>query len=289
MEGGTVIAEIGASSSRWGYVEGAVELTYPAKGISIPGFNPLNGDAALFGSAVHTYFSQQAPEVLLASRVIAYGAGCSSSQRSASMRAALQPLWPAGVPITVETDLLGAARGLSGTNPGLVLILGTGMNAGYYDGQQLFRPMPSLGWILGDEGSGADIGRTLLQDAFYRRMPEPVLHALFGVEGPDLESVLDEVHRQPFPARALASRTAMLAPLMDQPYVRDLIVSRFHALAEVLVAFFPPEQCAEVQATGSVAFGFRELLGEVLLDRGMTLIAVERDPLPGLMHYHRPV
>src|SRR5690606_20564764 len=106
-------------------------------------------------------------------------------------------LWPSAR-IVVDSDLVGAARGLCGTTPGLVLILGTGMNAGWYDGAALHQPMPSLGWILGDEGSGADIGRTLLRDAFYKRMPADVSQALFGDAGPDLDEVLREVHRSPF-------------------------------------------------------------------------------------------
>jgi len=263
-------------------------MTFPAKGDPIAGFNPLNGDAALFQIAIKEFFEKHAPAVFGAAQVLVYGAGCGSEQRSASMRAALEPLWPDGTSITVQNDLMGAARGLCGTRSGLVLIIGTGMNAGYFDGSYLYRPMPSLGWILGDEGSGADIGRTLLQDAFYRRMPAELIEALFGTEGPDLENVLEQIHRLPFPARAMAARTAKLAPLLEHPYVRDLIVSRFHALVEILVAFFPPEQCTEVYATGSVAWGFRELLSEVLLDHGMTLMVVERDPLPGLVHYHRP-
>jgi hypothetical protein len=76
-------------------------------------------------------------------------------------------------------------------------------------------------------------------------------------------------------------------PLLHEPYVRELLLSRFHAFAELLVSFFPVEQRREVYATGSVAWGFRELLGECLLDRGMTLIALERDPLPGLVRFHR--
>jgi len=288
MEGALVIGEIGASSSRWAYVQRGQEATFPVKGTSIPGFNPLNGDAKLFNTALREHFEQHGPAVLDATRVLVYGAGCSSPQRVELMRQALAPLWSSGTSIAVETDLLGAARGLCGRGNGLVLILGTGMNAGFYDGQHLYRPMPSLGWILGDEGSGADIGRALLHDAFYRRMPEPVMHALFGAEGPNLEQVLEEVYRLPFPARAMASRTGRLAPLLDHPYVRDLIVSRFHAMAEVLTAFFPAHQRMDVFATGSVAWGFRELLSEVLLDRGMTLMAAERDPLPGLVRYHRP-
>lgn len=288
MDGGLVIGEVGASSSRWAFIQNGEELIFPPKGITIPGFNPLNGNAELFGTELRQHFLEHGRAVLNAREILVYGAGCSSEQRIALMRSALQALWPAAGTIRVETDLLGAARGLCGTGKGLVLILGTGMNAGHFDGHHLYRPMPSLGWILGDEGSGADIGRSLLQDAFYRRMPEAVLHGLFGADGPDLEGVLEEVYRLPFPARAMASRTARLVPFLDHPYVRDLIVSRFHALAEVLTAFFPPELCAEVHATGSVAWGFRELLGEVLLDRGMTLMAVERDPLPGLVRYHRP-
>jgi len=218
-----------------------------------------------------------------------YGAGCGTEERRNRMRAAVGLIWP-GTPVEVGTDLTAAARGLCGERSGLVLILGTGMNAGYYDGAQLFQPFPSLGYVLGDEGSGADIGRALLQDAFYRRMPSHVRMALFGEQGPDLAMTIEQIHRSAFPAKALASHTALLAPHMHEPYVRELILSRFNALLELLVAFFTPEQRAEVFATGSVAYGFSELLTECLLDRGMTLSVVEADLLPGLVRWHeRPV
>ena len=148
----------------------------------------------------------------------------------------------------------------------------------------------ALGYVLGDEGSGADIGRTLLQDAFYQRMPDHVRRSLFGDDGPDLSATVEEVYRSAFPAKALASRTAHLAGLLHEPYVRDLISARFNALLDILTTFFGVEQRAEVYATGSVAHGFSELLSDVLLDRGMSLIAAEPDPLPGLVRYHeRPV
>jgi N-acetylglucosamine kinase-like BadF-type ATPase len=282
-----VIGEVGGSSSRWAVVHGPDQVDlFPAKGEAVPGFNPLNGDATLFAEGISTYLMERSPGAFRSPEVLVYGAGCGSADRKARMASALAGIWP-NARIHVETDLLGAARGLLGTEQGLVLILGTGMNAGHFDGRQLFRPMPSLGWVLGDEGSGADIGRTLLQDAFYQRMPQAVSEALFGADGPDLDLVLQEVHRSPFPARALAARTALLAPLLHETYVIDLVRSRFHAMAELLVTFFTPEQRASVVATGSVAWGFRELLAECLLDRGMTLTAVERDPLPGLVRYHR--
>jgi N-acetylglucosamine kinase-like BadF-type ATPase len=287
MDGGTLIGEIGGSSSRWAFLapDGSTVML-PLKGDRVPGFNPVSGDGEAFAAVVGTYLADHCPPALHAAHVVLYGAGCGSLDRRERMEATLRPLWPAAL-MDVQTDIRGAATGLCGSSPSLVLILGTGMNAGHFDGRQLTQPMPSLGYVLGDEGSGADIGRALLQDAFYRRIPEEVHAALFGPDGPALAEVIDRVYRSPFPSRALASYTALLAPHVEQRYVRDLILSRFHAMAELLVNFFPPEQREEVRATGSVAWGFKELLAECLLDRGMTLTVVERDPLPGLVEYHR--
>ena len=104
---------------------------------------------------------------------------------------------------------------------------------------------------------------------------------------PDLSLILESIPRSAFPARALASYTAKLSVHREERYVRELILSRFHAMAELLVLFFSPEQRANVAATGSVSFGFKELLAECLLDRGMTLTSVEPDPLPGLVRFHQ--
>lgn len=283
-----VIGEVGGSSSRWALVQDDAVHLFPIKGTSLPGYNPLSGDPVIFQETLRAYFHAHGPAVFQADQVHVYGAGCGEQGRATRMQQALAPLWQATTAITVHSDLLGAARGELGNASGLVLILGTGMNAGYYTEGRLHTPMPSLGWILGDEGSGADIGRVLLQDAFHGRMPLPVREVLFGPEGPDLATVLEEVYRSPFPARALAARTALLQPLIREPYVHDLLTSRFHALADLLLGAFTAEQAHEVWATGSVAWGFREVLGDVLLDRGMNLMDASRDPLPGLVRFHRP-
>ncbi len=285
-----IIAEIGGSSSRWALLrpDGSVAM-FPLKGERLSGFNPVQGDGVLFADGIRRYFAERCPEALTVSELIVYGAGCSTEQRKQRMRDALATVWP-GVPADVGTDLMAAARGLCGQRPGLVLILGTGMNVGHFDGTQLFQPMPSLGYVLGDEGSGADLGRVLLQDAFYNRMPDHVRRALFGEQGPDVATVIEQVYRSPFPAKALASHTALLAAYVHEPYTQELIRSRFNALLELLAVFFTSEQRATVFATGSVAYGFREILADCMLDRGMDLSLVEPDPLPGLVRWHeRPV
>jgi len=281
-----LIAEIGGSSSRWALVEGqSPGAVLPAAGEVMPGFNPLSGDAERFGQGVRDYLGQRLPSALAARQVLAYAAGCSSPDRAATMQAALRQLWPSAE-IIVRTDLEGAARGLWGSGQGLVLVLGTGSSVGWWDGALLHQPFPSLGFVLGDEGSGADIGKTLLQDAFYRRMPEALRVQLFGLQGPVLADVLDAVHRSPFPSRALASYAGRLAPYADEPYVRELITARFHAFIEAFKPFHPHEQTQAVKATGSVAWGFQEILSACLLEHGMELLGVERDPLSGLVRWH---
>lgn len=283
---GHLIAEIGGSSSRWALLQGDGAVVLPLPGEVVPGFNPLSGDAERFAHGVRDYLGQRQPSGLTVVRVSAYAAGCGAPERAAIMESALRGIWPAAA-IEVRSDLEGAARGLWSGEAGLVLVLGTGSSVGWHDGSQLHQRFPSLGYVLGDEGSGADIGRVLLQDAFYRRMPEPVRTRLFGVQGPVLAEVLESVYRSPFPSKALAAYAGRLAAFLDEPYVRELITERFHVLIEAFKPFHEPEQRARVRATGSVAWGFREILSACLLDHGMELLEVERDPLSGLVRWHR--
>lgn len=282
-----VIGEIGGSASRWAVLQpDGGFTTWPPKGERLPGFNPISGDGDRFAGEIRGWFTVHQPDALRAAGIHIYGAGCGSKERQERMSSAMRNIWPSAR-IAVTTDLHGAALGLCGTKEGLVLILGTGMNVGHFDGTRLFCPMPSLGYLLGDEGSGADIGRNLLQDAFHGRIPPSVHGSLFGPDGPVLSTVLEQVHRAPHPARELASYTALLAGHLDEPYVRELLLGRFHALAELIARYFPPDERRTVFATGSVAYGFRDLLSECLLDHGMTLTVVEPDPLPGLARYHQ--
>lgn len=287
MDDTFVVADVGGTSSRWAWWcgDGPVQR-FPAPGdAALQGFNPVQGDGATFAREVHAHLREVDKDVFRARHVHVYGAGCGAPQRADRMHAVLAPLFHKA-DITVDTDLLGAARGLFGHEEGLVLILGTGMNAGHYDGRQLHRPMPSLGFILGDEGSGADIGRHLLREAFYRRVPVDLHHALFGSDGPPLEHVLQEVYRSDRAARSLAARSKTLSEHIAHPWAKDLVRERFRALARLLAAFFPGDT-ARVRATGSVAWVFGDLLKEALLEAGIELGTVVRDPMDGLVAYHR--
>jgi N-acetylglucosamine kinase-like BadF-type ATPase len=159
------------------------------------------------------------------------------------------------------------------------------MNAGYYDGHDLRTPMPSLGYVLGDECSGADIGRQLLRDRLYKRMPERIGQLLFP-EGIELSEVVRSLYREPAPQAWLASFAARMAHHLDEPYVAAMIGSRAEALAELIGSFFTPVEYRETRALGSVAFGFKPLLEAALAKKGIRLSEVRRDPMEGLLTYH---
>lgn len=283
-----VIGEIGGTSSRWAVIggDGGPGILSP-KGVHWPGYNPVSGDGRAFAQQLQENFQDTFVEALSADRVWVYGAGCGSEDRKARMHQALRNVWP-DAELQVESDLMGAALGLSAGSSGLVLILGTGMNVGYYDGARLHTPMPSLGYLLGDEGSGADIGKHMLQDTFHGRMPAEVVDLVYGGDVPLVSTAIRAIHAADHPARELARYTALLAPHLELPYVRELISDRFVAMTDLVSHYFPPEQAAVVRATGSVAYGFQDLLADRLLDRGMVLTAVEPDPLPGLVRHHQP-
>ena len=249
--------------------------------VELPGYNPATGSAVAMQAGMRNLAATDFPAP---TEIFAYGAGCGAKDRAERMRTALAEVWPTAN-VSVETDLLGAARGLYGKDSGLVLILGTGMNAGHYDGQHLHTPMPSLGYILGDEGSGADIGKHLLRDALYDTLPGTLREELFP-GGIDLVAVLEATYRSAAPQAYLASFTGALAKYLDVTYVQDLIASRFFALTRVLSRSFSAQELQQVRASGSVASGFQGVLRDVLAERRMHLTAVVRDPLPGLVAYH---
>lgn len=273
----TVVADIGGTSSRWGVLGAGAEEFIIA---GLPGFNPAVCAPDAFVRAVSERFTG---EDLVVDQLFAYGAGCGTHERAARMQEALLSVWPKAR-VEVYSDLLGAAHGLLGDRSGLVLILGTGMNAGWFDGTKLLMPMPSLGYILGDEGSGADIGKHLLHAALHGQVPNDLMERIFP-DGLSTTEVVERIYRGDSPQAWLASFTGKLAPVIDHPWARAFVLSRFRELAELLTIHFAEGQRADVIATGSVAHGMSDLLRSALGERGMRLRDVQPSPLPGLLRY----
>lgn len=271
-----VVGDVGGSSSRWALLRAGTD---PVRFDDLPGFNPATGDPAALTSALRERIGSHRP-----TNVLVYGAGCGAPSRAERMRAAIGEVW-GGARIEVSSDLLGSARGTLNDGAGLVLILGTGMNAGRYDGRELHCPMPSLGYLLGDEGSGADLGKHAVRAALLGDFSSTTTDVLFP-EGLDHAAVIERVYRGPAPQAWLAGFAVRLVRCLSEPAVQELVRARFTALADLLARYFSSGQRSNMTASGSVALGFHALLAEVLSTRGFTLNSVVRDPLDGLVRYH---
>ncbi|MGV9011511.1 MAG: hypothetical protein ACOH13_02855 [Flavobacteriales bacterium] len=274
----TWVADIGGSSSRWAgiKVDGRVDIRE-----DLPGFNPNSGDPDALLKALSTWTERDPNDV---HEVIIYGAGCGNPKAKARMQTVMETAWPAAK-ITVETDLLGAARGLYGEEAGLVLILGTGMHCGRYDGKELQTPMPSLGWLLGDEGSGADLGRSLVKEALLGRLTRDEEVLLFP-EGIDRDGLMQGAYRATGQQAFFAAFAKRLSTHGAEDLAERLIGMRFTAMGKVLSHFFPPQEGPLIKAVGSVAWAFEEQLKSALGSNGLLLTGVERNPMEGLVRFH---
>ncbi|MPR34705.1 N-acetylglucosamine kinase [Salmonirosea aquatica] len=217
-----------------------------------------------------------------------YGAGCADATTSLPVTNALTALFPTAGTIEVHSDLLAAARALCGRAAGIACILGTGANNGLYNGEKITHNIGSLGFWLGDEGSGGYLGKQLVIKYLHNELPSG-LHEAFRASFPDVSRfiVLERAYRQPFPNRYFASFSPFLSQHLAEPFVRGLVGDAFRAFLATYVCKHPNASELPVHFTGSVAYHFREILAEVLIEKNLRLGTIQRSPMPGLLQFHQ--
>jgi len=156
-----------------------------------------------------------------------YGAGCAFPEKNEIVRAAIAR--HLDVPIEVGSDLLGAARGLCGRQPGIACILGTGSNSCFYDGKEIVSNVSPLGFILGDEGSGAVLGKMLVGDVLKNQLPAALKEEFLAKYELTPAIILERVYKKPFPNRFLASLSPFLVEHLDVPEIHTLVLNGFKA------------------------------------------------------------
>ncbi len=217
--------------------------------------------------------------------VVFYGAGCSGDIQISKMEKALSEVY-SFAHVHVEHDLLGAARAICGRNEGIAVILGTGANTCYFNGEHIEANIPSLGYVLGDEGGGADLGKSLLKAFCLEEMPDHLDTAFRIKYGHTRDSLLQNIYSEPFPSRFLAHFTHFLSKNMDDPWVKDLIFERFELLFKKTILQYPESRHVPVGFVGSIAFHFSRYLRDVAESMGVQVGQILETPIAALTLFH---
>ena len=218
------------------------------------------------------------------SHIYFYGAGCANLDKRKIMEASLIAQFK--TPATVESDLLGAARGLLVRERGIACILGTGSNSCLYDGSQIVKSVRSAGFILGDEGSGAQLGKMFVSDCLKNIAPVELKEEFYARFGINPDAIMNVVYTQPFPNRSLSTYSFFLAKHLDNDYVVDLITRNIRTFFDRNIVQYD-YQNEPITFVGLVAYIYADILKSIAAEFGVEISKIVRNSMPGLLDYHR--
>jgi N-acetylglucosamine kinase-like BadF-type ATPase len=273
-----VIADSGATKTDWCLVQGGEIL----KRFFTHGISPVYQTEAEMAKEIRLHVYPQLREQQFRS-IRFYGTGC-IPEKSAAVTQALYQSFPIEE-IQVYSDLMAAAHGLCGYEPGIACILGTGSNSCEWDGSSIIKQVPPLGFILGDEGSGAALGKLLVGDALKNRLPDGLKERLLAEYDLDQATIIERVYRQPFPSRFLAGLAPFLLKHIDHPHIRHMVIRSFSDFLERNVMQYDYRK-NRVNFVGSIAWHFSGLLREVAAEKGIETGKIEQSPMEGLISYY---
>lgn len=276
-----LIADSGSTKTEWTAMD---DLTGEVTGHAYTkGLNPYFVTEEEIRDEIRTKLLPMLP-VDCFTRIYFYGSGA-RDEKQPMIRQAISSLLVGEV--TVTTDMLGAARALCGHEPGIVCILGTGANSCRYDGEAIVANVPPLGYILGDEGSGAVLGKHFIADLLKGLLPESVERD-FEETYPEITTatVLEQVYKESQPNRFLASLAPFIRKQIDVPEVRSMVGECFRSFFRRNVKLYDNWETTPVHFVGSIAHNFHAVLEEAAEAEGIHLGQVLSVPMEGLVRYH---
>ncbi len=215
-----------------------------------------------------------------------YGAGCISPEVCGNVERAIRANIPAARTVEVHTDLLAAARALCGREPGIACILGTGSNSCFYDGRAIACNVSPLGYILGDEGSGAVLGKLLVGDVLKGQLPQELCEKFLARYDLSLLEIIRRVYKEPQGNRFLASLTPFLIENINEPAIHALVKRSFAAFFTRNISHYDGMCAPVVNFIGSIAFYYRDVLDEAARECGYSIGTVLKSPMEGLISFH---
>ena len=274
-----LIADSGSTKTAWTLVEKADNV------IKTDGINPVFMNSGCVEEILRSQLLPQLGEQAIVTEIYFYGAGCASAEKNNLVKQALQAVF-GDIKIEIASDLLGAARGLCKHQSGIACIMGTGSNSCLYENGNIRWNVPALGFILGDEGSGAVLGKLLMGNLFKNQLPDVVKQDFEQTYGLTMMDVIEKVYRTPLPNRFLASFGPFISKHINQPAVYNMVYDALESFIVRNVKQYP-YTTLPVYFTGSIAFYFADILHLLADKHGFTIGRIDQDPLQGLVEFHQ--
>lgn len=215
-----------------------------------------------------------------------YGAGCSSEKNKTIIDTCFRELYP-DARVEINHDLLAAARALCGTEQGIACILGTGANSCRYDGDSIVENVMSLGYLLGDEGSGNHIGRQLLTHYLKDELSENLRQKFDKRFNFKPQDILQNIYQNELPAKFLAGFSKFVFQNIKDPYLYQLVFDSFKTFLTLNVLRYEGHKDLPIHFTGSVAFYYSNILRQAGTDLGLNIRHIVEGPIAGLTLYHQ--
>lgn len=274
-----LIADGGSTKTEWILVEGQQVMHQ----FLTKGFNPNYTDWATIVAIIDSEFPSDCPDDV--ENINYYGSGCGNERNCQLVSAALQRRFPTAE-IHVSHDLMAAAHGLLGHEKGIACILGTGANSCLYDGKNIVNQAVSLGYLVGDEGSGTHIGKHILRDYFYGFMPADLRQEFDEYYQLTHKDFIDKLYHFPQPNMYLADFCKFAGEHQNHPYIQKLCSDCFNEFIRIFVERYDECKELEVSFVGSVAFHFQHILKSCIEAKGIRLGKIVQSPASGLIEYY---
>jgi glucosamine kinase len=275
-----LVADSGSTKTEWRVINNGI----PKESVSSSGINPYflsSGEIYLLLKKELYSISGYSFDI-----IYFYGTGCNSESKNNTVKEALNSFFSVEE-IRIGSDLLGAARSLCQNDPGIACIMGTGSNSCFYDGSVIASNVPPLGYILGDEGGGAVIGKKLISAVLKKQVPGTVIDLFFETYKITRAEILESVYMKPFPNRFLGQYSRFISANIHIPELQEIIRTSFEEFITRNILQYPESQFFPINFTGSIAIYFRVFLEELLTRYKLKPGIFTLSPMSDLITFHK--
>jgi N-acetylglucosamine kinase-like BadF-type ATPase len=275
-----LIADSGATKCHWTLVQNNKKTTVNTIGIS-PYFLSTKEMTELLAQS----FAKKT-NVTKIDAVYFYGTGLTNLDNITSLKKALKAVFTNAV-LSIETDLVAAARASCQNEKGVVCILGTGSNTGFYNGKKITKNSPGLGYVLGDEGSGAYLGKKVIQYFLYQTFDEELMAAFEKKFNLTKDDILNSIYKAPFPNRTLASFAPFLTEHRGHYMIENIIEDGLNDFFFAHINKMNESWIHPIHFVGGVAFAFKDVIKQLALSYEIELGKIIKSPMEGLITFHK--